>query len=1688
MICQSCMELRLDDALKACRECGSTLVPINASKFDLLVQAKLRRRIEGWRTSGTLDEATAARLLASLSETPSEPSPAPTPAPVRSEAEEMEQRADAIAASVERIQQWRPGWGSALARALEDAAKAEREAEAAQRASEPRRRKRLRRGAASGEDDGGEEDLGLAAQSGQALFGGAGAVGGGLEAMVALDSGDARGRSDIQSLLHEYIWWFLGALMVLGGSIMGVREAWRALGGVPRQLIVSGALLAYHGGFIGLGAFLSRRSLSAGRVLAGIGLALLPVVFVALSSLMVLAPGVGAAAALLASGLCLVTLKPAGRLFGASVTSLALALLPSLWAGLPLMGLEASPWPRTLCMLAGVAAVGVSLWRSREAAGSLAVPGAALYGALALALFSVSSGAGGVEALDPGSPELAGLLLWSVALAAVVGGAATQPSAREAWPRVAPTVETLAHALVAGGAIVGAVSGFSVVPGMNAHVDVASALTPAAAALVFILLEPRRHALVHPAVVAATLSAVMLSRLAMPAQPAWWAAGGAAVPSGLLLLAKLCRPGFLRTWLVAWGVLLGVVSLPVVAIVAAASEPANPWPQVVTGALLALSAHLVAGLRWRALHYLGGVAAVFAALSFVAVSPLLQGSWSAGAVFALAGALYGGTGLLYGVWASRLENDRTFLPLDDLSLAAASLGVLFGLDGSMALPLLLRDGTGALEVVLRCAPTAFLTALLLLRLRRDRSRLVGFLAASGLALVVAQYFGARVLGGGVWDAVVLAALVLGFATVAVLRGPVPAKPESIPRGRQMIGAIRLPFAASGWPLFTDGFAAAALVQAVLVTVGLVGWLPTPNEAERSLVVLTGGLLVAASVLAFFSRGFVAWRLRGSVGTLAVAGLLIALTAVLNRVGRPLPPDVVAWRLPLIGIGLWVAALGMRRIGPWLARRLENPSHGGLYEFVPHAGVAALGALLAVDAVLVGWPDPARALTVVPPLMPLGAALLALLLSASFRAVFIARWGLMLGLPGAALWAAQRSLLGPALVAMEPPGGRWVRVEALEASRALGWLQPQAWLPAGETVALLAQRAFAGIAAAGLVYAVGALVLSLGGARFAWLQRFLDPKGGIYREGLVGMLRGVTIFATVLVFLSALLLPGLPAAELTFATGVVLLLGGAKSEGRGVVGVGLLLLVHAVAHLRPVFAPWPGPVLALIGFALVALHPWVARWRKLDEGSTRPRAHAAARTFSWIAVVYALATGSQTDSTWAVPQLLLGALDGVGGGWMLSVALPVTLAIIAARRLLGAFQWHGALARLHAAWGTFHAGAAALTGVAVWFVTHTNGSWEPRWPHLTLLGRHGVALALTASVTAAVAHAASLLVRTRREDVAGGLGFGRDLWLLGCGGGLALSAWLLRVPGEGVLPWALAALGLAVAVSLHCAWREQSGRHVYFVQVALVGAYALVRALSAADLRPEHDALFALALGFVLVGVTVLARRAGVPPVEEATRRFAALLPLGIALVLPAEATEQAAMFAGGSGLLYAALGAVEQSRLFGSFAAAACNLALLIAALAFGLEGIEIYLAPLGLLLLMLGQLFASSLPRAARTAVRILGGVLLYLPAAGKLALQVGGAEDGTYAVVFGGACLLGVMAGMVLQIRAYLALGTLFLTLDVVANLVHAGLRDHRVGFVVMTLTGLTIVGGRVLATLKKQEMELMLQRVRVQLRGWD
>ncbi|WP_224367405.1 hypothetical protein [Hyalangium versicolor] len=1695
LICPDCARFRTDDVGPACPTCGAVLVPPEEAHLEGLVRARLRGRIEGWREQQLIDSSTAIQLVESL-DAPAEPPP------VKSEpAREMsvEKRADAWAESIQRLVAWRPGWGREFFRSLEEAARAEQEVAA----SEPRRPR-------EGEEDG-ERDLGLAMGSGSALFGqgGTGALGGGLDTLVSLDADGGPREKEGALKLHEYVWWFLGALLVLGGSLMGVREAWRALGGVPRQLIVTGALFAYHAGFIGLGVFLGRRSLSAGRVLAGIGLSLLPIVFVALAALVGLAPGVGVPCALGFSALCLATLRLSGRLLhGTTWVALAWALMPSLLAELPLMGLGDALWMRVLLSFPGVAALGMSLWRSSRAGEgrpALISLGLALYGSLALALFSVASGPDSFDALQPGSPLFAGMALWAASLATVVAAAAMRDSARQAYPRAAPVVEVVAHAVMVGSALAGGVSAFSSRPGSDPWVDVASAFTPAAVALAFFLLEPRRRVLLHLGVLAATLSGFLLARLQVPEDAAGWCVGVAVVAAGLLLLARRTMDGGVRLRLLLWGTFLSVMSMPLVHLAAWAWGTESVWPSVVTGALIAVAAHGAAGHRWRGLHYLGGAAVSFAVLAALGAFPRFSLPWTTLAFFVLAGSLYGIAALVHRAWVRRHGGSLDLSPLDDLSLGGATLGVLLFFDiQASALPVGFFGMPAKLQAAaISCVPTLIASGVLLLRARRDRSRVLSFLAATGVALAVVR-FSARVGGTSRPDseALVLAVLVLGFALIAALRG----RAERDWQGaRRLLGIIPLPFPESGRPLITDGFAAMALVLALVCAAKLASWTSRPLDAERSGLLLASGVLVLSALLAFFTRGFTAFRLRGSVVALAAGGLLITLASIINRAGRPLPPDIVAWRLPIIGVGLWGFALVARRFGPWLGRRLENESHGRLYHWVPHAGVAALAGVLVTGAASVGAPSLSRALGVVPPLMLLGPAVLSLLLAASFRARSVVHVGLLLGLAGAALWAAQQALVGPSLTALAPPNAQWVRTDAIGYFHG-GWLDPQAWVPPGVSPFLVWQRGFAGIAAAGLAYAGVALVQVHLRARFVFLRRLLSwvPEElreahahslGSFTDSLGQSLRDWATTASVLVFAAAFFLPGISSALLVLATGPVLFLARARRQAQGILGAGILLVVHALAHRAENFEVWPGPVLALLALATVSAGSWIARRREGDAERIRMRFRLASSLYALAGTVYALAVDGIVAPHIAVPQLFRAALEGLlSGRWMLWAAVPMTVALVAAIRLAGAFPWRGVLASLEAAWGSILAGLALACGLAA--------VWGPRLAesedsHLGLLSSvsypaffssYGAALALGVAVWAALAHAGGQWLRERRRDLQSGLGVGRDVWLIGCGALLATVAALVQDPGAELLPQALAALGLSVIVALHCAWSEHTGRHVYFVQVAVVGVYGMVRALYATSLRPEHDALFALGLGFVLVGITVLARRAGIPPVADATRRFAALLPLFMAWVLPSGATGETALLAGGSGLLYAAIGAVEQSRWFGSLAAAACNLALLIAALAFGLDGLEIYLAPLGLLMLMLGQLFASSLPQAARNAIRFLGGFLLYVPAAAKLSLEVGLAADGAYALVFGAVCLVGVAVGMVLHIRAYLALGSLFLTLDVVANLVHAGLRDHRIGFMVMTFTGLTIVTGRVLATLKRQQVEHWMRRVRVELRGWD
>ena len=189
----------------------------------------------------------------------------------------------------------------------------------------------------------------------------------------------------------------------------------------------------------------------------------------------------------------------------------------------------------------------------------------------------------------------------------------------------------------------------------------------------------------------------------------------------------------------------------------------------------------------------------------------------------------------------------------------------------------------------------------------------------------------------------------------------------------------------------------------------------------------GGLALAlACVVTFATRAAATFRWRGHSGLLWALAAAAVLAAVTNRIGRPLPPAVVGRNLTLVGIGVWLAALGCARVGPWLADKLDAPDgEGERYARVPYAGVLALAALLVFDALLLGPIPLYRGLGVIPPTMLLGPVLLLFLVRRSRGA----DWSFAVSVPlvaaGCALVGAQRHIIGPSLAQLGAPGGTWV---------------------------------------------------------------------------------------------------------------------------------------------------------------------------------------------------------------------------------------------------------------------------------------------------------------------------------------------------------------------------------------------------------------------------------------------------------------------------------------------------------------------------------------------------------------------------------------------------------------------------------------------------------------------------------------
>lgn len=1329
----------------------------------------------------------------------------------------------------------------------------------------------------------------------------------GVEALAELDDAVADPKKPLGAL---GVFWFIGTVLVLAGSVMGVREAWRSLEGVFRPLAIAGAFFGYHVLFVALARVLAKRSVTTGRVLTGIAAGILPVVFVASAVAIGQARAIGLPFAGLFALAAVGSMAYSGRASFGPRGGLALA------AGLgPLLGLElligTGGVPEglrlggALATLVPLAAAAVFVRRRPDATGAIAIAGA-LYGAVAVAALALYGGPGD-DVLALGVDVAADRVV--IALAAGVaacGWLATSGAAFAArFPRRGTVAPLLALAALVSSAFAAflVLLGASVAPPWTDRLLVA-VLVVATASLAY---EQRtRPNAMHLAIPAAFATVFALARLALPVEAAL--AACVVVPVATLALGR--RPAAR-----VWGLVGGAPLLAVLAIL----EPNGfVWTSRVALAL-ALGAHAGGRLARPSLHLAGGAFAFVAALAFAI--PTRPEPWPVTLVAVAAGLAiaYGAIGLVSERFLAA-DDDRR--PFDDVSLGLVVVGVVVG---ALTVPSWTPLPLVALALV------AFLRA------ARDRSALVVTLGAFALAAAAHSAVGPLSSGQGA----LLAGLVgLAFVVVASAR----AKAADAPRfGRAVFGLIPLPFGGLRRGLL-DGFGLAAIGLASLACVRAVAWLGPRPEIDRGVAVL-GLVAVVVTVLAgFATRGLDVVRARGHVATLAVGLVVIALAAVANRLGRPLPPAVVGWKITVGIAAVWLLACGLARVGPRIGAALERPDHGRHYAWVPLAGVIGLGALLLLDALLVGAPTPTRALAVVPPLFLFGAALAMVLVSRSARAPSLLYAGLVTAMGGVALAMAQGGVLGVALVPLDPPGGRWVpTATATDAAR--DWLDPARFLMGTELA--LWQRAFEGVAIATVGFAALLLATRVGLVART-LRRLAFRAGGLAEH--------------------------VQDTHVASALGVAVLVGSAV----GVAGLA-----------NP--ATWSSSPVAAVLLGTFAMTSAIAAYQ------------------------------------WRSPVL------GAAPPFVLALAGLAAVAVVGdASDLATIFGREGALAACAIA-----GAAAAAHGVA-----YASGATGPRVARDVLLVASGLAMAIFLGRAIPGGHAVSL-------------------------GGVA-------------------ALALGVLVSLHAAVKEHTGRHVMFVEALLVALYAFVT--RAMGFPPEVHALVGLAYGFMLVGVSVVARRRGITPVADATRRFATALPILLVLATTNDADHRGAALALGVSALYGTIAYLEKSRIYGSLAAFAINAALLVFALAQGFDGVEVYVGPLGLFVLALTQIFVGKTSHESRTVLRIIGGTLLYLPTAVRLTTQLGEASSGTTSVVFGAVCLLGVVVGVTMRVRAYLALGTIFLTLDVLANLVNAGLRDHRVGFVLLSTAGLAILGAMILLTLRREVAWAAAARFRLRLRAWD
>lgn len=1479
--------------------------------------------------------------------------------------------------------------------------------------------------------------------------------------------------SGLRPLFNEYIWWFIGSLLVLTGSIMGIREAWLVLSGINRHLTVLGAVVLYQFLFTALGVFLGTRSVITGRLLSVISLLLLPISFSVASDVLSVNTILGLIVLFVLMGLTSGILSIIAKLFQLQANGFIIALLPSLTL-LSLTSLVGSSINLILLSflpLLVVGYVGSRVIQSKVYSKGLFL--LSIYGALSVLIVCLNQiPAGGNLQFALGTLELGILLLWILGLSSIlVTTFGTLGKANET-KRLFVVLEILFLAVPLA---ISSAGGIFILTTANINQFVFSIpravymSLPLLSTLLFFTTIFRHEMSIHPFMILSIFTGFLFGYEIFP-MTHWSFAFASFVPiTGMFFQKRISIR--MQSFLIFWGTFIGLISCSLffaITFYLPLNLNGGMLPILATGLYYGFVSHGVGGWSRSALH----ITASFGIFLFVNtflfyLLPYIEPFARMGIAFGLISSIYFLLGIEFERRLGSKEEDYDFQPFDDISLLAGALSFL---------SLVFVTRTSFIEN----SVGIIIGILLIMRSFRDRSSLTSFIGAMILSLSAFR------LTLNSFDAISTANSSLAAATIALGAGVLCVLfPNFSPTpviARKVFYVIRLPFSAHGLVLIRNGLSATSLLY-VLHSIGLIfTWFGLADQPERNFVILSGVILSIVFVLALFTRTFNSFYLRGSTVSLALIFICIGLAAIANRIGRPLPPNVVGLNLTLGIIGLWIFSRVLFFTGQRIADWLDNSIHGKFYHHVPLTAMLLLGLVLLLDILLLQPANISRFLYITPPTFFIGAGLAAFFYSRSINSIIPLHISSGLLILASALSFAQETILGTKLIPLDLPGSRWVPLITEQASRNGDWLNPIYFLPQNLNQSILIIRATTGIAFAGAMYALVVLILPLsaiGAAMRKIIFKYEDylPIQSVFVAWSFICVGIISIIAFQYAFITPAWIALLASALLIFAR--------YSREGNASFAISGILLLHGMAHRDSIYPVTIGPIFAAIALILViAVKPFSSISKK-PYSRILESFHAGAFIYSSIGIIYALAGLSAATFDNAVPGLILAMFLGLSGVWMQTFALGISLLFASVSLFVGAFQWTKGLTTFAAMAGVIVFGFSGITSFplfceySICAEANTVNSLPGMIPYFALI----------LSIVIGLANFCSLLIRKKREDFSIGALYGSDILILMIG---FLIAIFIRLNIASTLLFneyaLITAISLVILVSIFTSIQYKKPRHIYFTQTSIATLYIALKPAFPEILTPEVDAIVALVFGFILTGITTVARRAEIPPLQESTRRFAAIMPVVAAMVLPTEFNYGNVGMATFSSALYAALAITSSNRIYAVLAAIAANLAIFTAIMASNVQGLEVYLAPVGLFTLFLGHIYKENLTEQARKIIRIGGGLLLYLPAAVNISFEMGRASDAMYAVVFGLLCLLGISAGMIFQIRSYLFMGVSFFTLNLAANLLQTGLRDQRMGFILLSFAGLFIIASLVFYTLKKNQILGFVERTQKKLAQWE